>query len=83
MTAVPTEQQMVNSPLNCAEALRIAHRDAEDAYDDLSGYRILLELRPDGWHVDYELTQPLVAGGGPHYIVDAKTGAILSKRYEQ
>jgi hypothetical protein len=24
-----------------------------------------------------------VAGGGPHYVIDATTGQIISKRYEQ
>src|SRR5207253_4577598 len=26
---------------------------------------------------------PTAAGGGPHYIIDAVTGAIATKRYEQ
>ncbi|HEY1380635.1 MAG TPA: hypothetical protein VGF55_27790 [Gemmataceae bacterium] len=69
--------------LNCDEILRIAHRDALAVYRDLSDYRITLELRPDGWHVDYDLAQPLVAGGGPHYVIDPATGQIVSKRYEQ
>jgi hypothetical protein len=33
--------------------------------------------------VDYELVNPDVNGGGPHYIIDPVTGAINSKRYEQ
>jgi hypothetical protein len=69
--------------LDCDEILRIAHTDAAAAYRDLNDYRITLELRPDGWHVDYDLTQPLVAGGGPHYVIDPATGQIVSKRYEQ
>jgi hypothetical protein len=69
--------------LPCDEILRIAHRDAEAAYQDLSAYRISLVRQQDGWHVDYDLTEPLVAGGGPHYVIDPVTGAILSKCYEQ
>lgn len=65
------------------EALRIAGADAERAYRDLSGYRIVLALEPDGWHIDYELKSPTALGGGPHYVIDASTGAIASKRYEQ
>jgi hypothetical protein len=38
---------------------------------------------PDGWHIDYQLKNPLSNGGGPHYVIDAATGAIVSKRYEQ
>jgi len=65
------------------EALRIAGADAERVYRDLSGYRIVLALEPDGWHIDYELKSPTALGGGPHYVIDAFTGVIASKRYEQ
>jgi hypothetical protein len=69
--------------LSGAEVLRIAQLDAESAYRDLSGLKITLLLCPDGWHVDYDLTDPLSAGGGPHYVIDARSGAIVSKRYDQ
>jgi hypothetical protein len=69
--------------LPCDEILRIARRDAETVYPDLSGYRISLLRDKDGWHVDYDLMKPLVAGGGPHYVIDPVTGAILDKWYEQ
>ena len=69
--------------MNAEDALRIARLDGERAYRDLSGYRITLALEADGWHVDYDLTDPLSAGGGPHYVIDPQTGAILSRRYEQ
>jgi hypothetical protein len=26
---------------------------------------------------------PKLKGGGPHYIIDAHTGTVISKRYEQ
>jgi len=60
--------------LAVAEVLRIAHLDAQAAYRDLSGYKITLTPCPDGWHVDYDLTDPLSAGGGPHYVIDPRTG---------
>jgi hypothetical protein len=69
--------------LPCNEILRIARLDAEKAYRDLSGYRIIMDEQADGWRVDYELTDPKVNGGGPHYVIDPMTGAIRSKRYEQ
>ncbi len=50
---------------------------------DLTPYRIRIALELDGWHVDYDLKEPGLKGGGPHYLIDATTGAILSKRYEQ
>jgi hypothetical protein len=65
------------------QALTMAHADAVRAYRDLSAYRIQLVLEADGWHVDYDMKDPRSKGGGPHYIIDASTGAIISKRYEQ
>jgi hypothetical protein len=69
-------------PLECHEILSIAHSDTVSVWKELSDYRITLELRPDGWHVDYDLTRPLVSGGGPHYVIDPTTGKIVSKVYE-
>ena len=65
------------------QALTIAQADAVKAYRDLSSYRIQLVLEADGWHIDYELKDPHLKGGGPHYVIDASTGAIVAKRYEQ
>jgi hypothetical protein len=65
------------------QALSIAQADAARAYRDLTKYRIQLVLEADGWHVDYELKDPRLKGGGPHYIIDAASGTIVSKRYEQ
>jgi hypothetical protein len=65
------------------QVLAIAQADAARVYRDLSPYRIQLVLEDDGWHVDYELKNPRLKGGGPHYLIDAHTGAIVSKRYEQ
>ena len=65
------------------EALRVARLDAEKAYRDLSPYRMEISLEQDGWHIDYEFKNPRMQGGGPHYVIDAATGAILSKKYYQ
>jgi hypothetical protein len=73
----------VGPSLSVAEVLRIAQQDAQGVYPDLSGFKITLTPAPDGWHVDYDLTDPLSAGGGPHYVIDPHTGKILSRRYEQ
>ena len=69
--------------ISCDQALKIARTDAETVYRDLSSYRISVALHPDGWQVDYELMDADLQGGGPHYLIDARTGEILSKRYEQ
>lgn len=76
---------MANSVVSLAgdQVLAIAQADAAGVYRDLSPYRIELVLEQDGWHVDYELKNPMLKGGGPHYVIDPQTGAILSKRYEQ
>ena len=63
--------------------LTIAQADANRVYRDLSLYRIQLVLEDDGWHVDYDLKDPRLKGGGPHYVIDPHNGAILTKRYEQ
>ncbi len=65
------------------EVLKVARLDAEQAYRDLKPYRVSLTLEADGWHIDYDLKDPDQNGGGPHYVIDPVTGAILSKRYDQ
>ena len=64
-------------------ALAVAQADAARVYRDLSGYRIQIVLEPDGWHIEFRGTKPFVAGGGPHYVIDPISGAILSKTYYQ
>jgi len=64
-------------------ALGIARADAESAYRNLSGYRIAIVLEKDGWHIDYELKDPNLQGGGPHYVIDAESGEIVHKKYSQ
>jgi hypothetical protein len=69
--------------VSCDQALTIAKGDAERVYRDLLLYRITIVFEDDGWHVDYELKDSGLNGGGPHYVIDASTGVIVSKRYEQ
>ena len=65
------------------KALEIANNDARKVYRDLSIYNIKAELIDEEWHIDYNLSNPQMVGGGPHYIISTKTGSILSYRYEQ
>ena len=74
---------LITSTVTSDQALRVARLDAEKAYRDLSPFYIHVELNDDGWHVDYELKNKQSHGGGPHYVIDADTGVILTKRYEQ
>jgi hypothetical protein len=64
-------------------ALRIAKEDARHVYRDLEIYQISAQLKNGKWYVDYELTGPLMVGGGPHYVISAENGQILERRYEQ
>jgi len=82
--SVPSTKSPPGQPaIDGARALAVAQADALKAYRDLSWYRVQIVQEVDGWHVDYELKDPGLKGGGPHYIIDATTGAILTKRYEQ
>jgi hypothetical protein len=77
------DENRMRSAISGDQALKTAQADAEKIYKDLSGYRIILALEPDGWHVDYQLKKQLTLGGGPHYIIDLKTETIPSKKYQQ
>jgi hypothetical protein len=81
--ATQTTPQAGSKTLPSDEILQIARKDAEKVYKDLDRFRISLFLEPDGWHVEYSIARPMVAGGGPHYIIDPVTGKILSKKYYQ
>src|SRR5947209_13985783 len=83
--ATATKPSSAGPPaLSSDQALKIARLDAEQAYRDLSPYRISLAQEADGWHVDYQLKDPGLNGGGPHYLIcqqSRKTGspALLVK----
>ena len=83
MTA--SQLTLAPSPPGCPwdQALHVARLDAEKVYGDLDGFRIMISLEADGWHIDYELKDPTLEGGGPHYVIDATSGNIVAKRYEQ
>jgi hypothetical protein len=71
--------------INQQQALAVAHADAVTAYRDLSRHRVEIRLEDDGWHVNYFFvgTGRFHTGGGPHYVIDATTGAIRNKKYYQ
>ena len=76
-------EQSMDTKIEKEQALEIARRDALLAYRDLNPYDVRIELRDGNWKIDYELRDKRAQGGGPHYVISAETGAILSKRYEQ
>ena len=71
MTQTPRTRVSTDSTIAADQALVIAQADAARAYRDLTAYRIQLFLEGGGWHIDYELTNPKLKGGGPHYVIDA------------
>jgi hypothetical protein len=79
----PATQTAPSSALASDEALRVARADAERVYPDLSKYRIEITREADGWHIVYELKDHTLNGGGPQYVIDAVTGAIVAKKYYQ
>ena len=81
--AAGTIEEVTVPSITSDQALRIARLDAERVYRDLSPYRASVSLEPDGWHVDYELKDSQLQGGGPHYVIDPGDGAILARQYEQ
>ena len=66
-----------------ARAREIAERDAAQAYRDLSIYTVSARLAEGYWHIDYELSDETLLGGGPHYVIAAETGEVVNRRYEQ
>jgi hypothetical protein len=69
-----------STPIQPDQALAIAQADSLRVYRNLSSYRVSLVLEDFGWHVDYDLKDTKRKGGGPHYVIDATSGAIISKR---
>lgn len=83
MAEATTTRNPQSPAIAADQVLTIAQADAVKVYRNLSSYRIRLVLEEDGWHVDYDLKDPKLKGGGPHYVIDRFTGAIVSKKYEQ
>ena len=74
---------MTNLVITSDEALRIVNRDMARWYCEMGVDRIEITLEFDGWHVNYELKDGTLNGGGPHYVNDATTGEIVTKKYYQ
>ena len=64
-------------------AFLIAMADAERTYRRTAHFKIEIALEVDGWHIDFDIRDPFTCGGGPHYIIDATSGEITWKRYDQ
>jgi len=81
-------EQVVKDPsrarISRDQAIAIAERDAIVAYPRLHDGRYDLKVGFDAgrWHVAWEL-KPGIVGGGPTYVIDAESGEILQKSYEQ
>ena len=73
--------------VSAAQALAIAQADALSKYRDMTRFRVEITLEPDGWHVKHfvprDPARPYLTGGGPHHVISADTGEIVSKIYYQ
>jgi len=67
------------------QTVGIVEADALPMYGNCLHTLVLeMTLHGDGWHLVYSpKRQRYCTGGGPHYIIDATTGAIVSKKYYQ
>jgi uncharacterized membrane protein YkoI len=80
---MPARDAQSSQLISREQAISIAERDARKAYRDLSPFKVEAMRKEDGWHVDFMLKDEYADGGGPHYLIDAKDGRIIRKRYEQ
>ena len=79
-----TNERTDKPAIKIDRAIEIARDDAQKVYRDLSSdYYASAALAADGWHVQFQLKDIKVNGGGPYYLIDAQSGAICAKRYEQ
>ncbi len=73
--------------VTCDQALKIAQADGVQAYGNLTRFRVEITLEDDGWHVNYFVHQRngsrFLTGGGPHYVINAASGAIVQATYFQ
>jgi hypothetical protein len=74
---------VTSEPISEERARAIAAEEAAQAYRDLSIYTVSARLQDGNWHVDYELTDETLLGGGPHFVIAGDSGEIISRRYEQ
>ncbi len=64
-------------------AIEISKKDATLVYGDLSVYEIQAHLEKDRWIVEYLLKDKNSVGGGPHYVISATDGKIISFKFYQ
>lgn len=65
------------------KAIEIANADASLYYRDLSVYNIEAKLVDSTWKIDFELKDEKLDGGGPHYVISANDGKIISSKFYQ
>ena len=76
---------VASPPISRQQAITVAEADAMPVYgaEWLNKLMLRVALHDDGWNVEYHQWRPRHTGGGPHYVIDATTGAIVSKKYYQ
>ncbi|MCA1618126.1 MAG: hypothetical protein LC795_02185 [Acidobacteria bacterium] len=71
-----------NTGIDKKAAIRITDADAESVYSSVDRFKKTACELPAVWRIIYELGDG-ASGGGPDYVVDKRTGAILYKKYSQ
>jgi Zn-dependent metalloprotease len=64
-------------------ALEIARRDAKKESVDLGVYEVVALEEVSAWRVVFRLNRKGLNGGGPKYLIDKATGAIVERKYTQ
>jgi len=73
----------LDRPISEERAREIAIRDAEKSYGDLSNFIVRTKLGEQGWHVDFIYAYAQGLGGDISYVIDTRTGEIVSKEHSQ
>lgn len=79
----PERRKTQGFPETMVGALRIAHRDASEAYRTLDSYAVRVVDHASTLVVEYYLKDPRAMGGGPRYVIDAKSLTIMEREYLQ
>lgn len=78
-----TKTYDVNGILLKDSAINIAILDSQIPKDKINNYVVTAIRKNDEWHVHIGLKDIYMKGGGISYIIDGRTGDLISKIMEQ
>ena len=79
----PTPSSQEQAVISRDVAISISKRDALQSYGTIDGYDLVVVEQEDSWRIKFELKDKSLNGGGPAYVIDKRTGKIISKQYSQ